>query len=158
MAIVLAAVDEAAAETGFGVAAAGGAAVALATEETDCALEVEALDVVDPPEPELPLETLEVEVEVEPVAPAAETDAADEFAEPPPAVPSASAWFVEPDVLLNFTVNAPDGEVAPCSTEVFAPRSVSAIDSGVWTSPRTSSEVSRFDEYAMPPGERALLA
>jgi hypothetical protein len=61
-------------------------------------------------------------------------------------------------VLLYFTVSAPEGEVAPCSTEVLALTSVSAIDAAVWTSPRTSSEVSRLAEYAMPPGARELFS
>ncbi len=66
--------------------------------------------------------------------------------------------MVEPAVLLYLTVSAPDGEVAPCKTAVFEFSRVSATDCGVWTSPRTSSDVSRFVEYAMPPGARALLA
>jgi hypothetical protein len=49
-------------------------------------------------------------------------------------------------VFPYLTVRAPDGEVAPCSTAVLLLNSVSATDSGVWTSPRTSSEVSRFSE------------
>jgi hypothetical protein len=39
--------------------------------------------------------------------------------------------LVEPVVLLYLTVNAPEGEVAPCKTAVLVPSSVSAIDCGV---------------------------
>ncbi len=61
-------------------------------------------------------------------------------------------------MLPYLTVSAPDDDVAPWSTEVLPVSSVSAIDAGVCTSPRTSSVVSRFAEYAMPPDVRALFA
>ena len=74
------------------------------------------------------------------------------------ALPSASAWFVEPVTFVYFCVTVPEGEVAPSSTAVLAVRSKFAMLSGVCTSPRTSSVVSRLPRYAMPPGARTLLA
>ena len=95
VATVLVPLEEAAFEAGFGAAATAGAAVALVADENVCALGVAALDEADPPEPELPLETLEVEVEVEPSAPAAATDAAAAFAELPlPVLPPARVSLI----------------------------------------------------------------
>ncbi len=132
----------------------------MAPELVPAPLAVEPDDDVDEaaePPPELDMPDVAAAAEPEPADPA-DVVADDELAAPPAPLPSARAWFVEPDVLLYFTVSAPDGEVAPWRTAVLLVSRVSAIDSGVCTSPRTSSEVSRFDEYAMPPGERALLA
>jgi hypothetical protein len=54
--------------------------------------------------------------------------------------------LVEPDVFPYFTVSAPDGDVAPCNTDVLPVSNVSAISGAVCTSPRTSSDVSRLSE------------
>ena len=139
------------------------AAVAPGVGDTDAVVDAAlpvvaavAFDASDaaPLEPPLDVEPETVDdVALPPPAPAPDVDAA-----LVPAPPSASAWFVEPDVLPYLTVNAPDGDVAPCSTDVLLVNSVSAISAPVCTSPRTSSDVSRLPEYAMPPGDRALFA
>jgi hypothetical protein len=167
VAVVAAVVTVAVVGAGFGVAAAAvadaaTAAVAedgVAAEVVDDVLEPLAEDEAAEPEPADDPDT-PADEDVEPAPAAAEDDAVEADDVPPPPRPeaSASAWFVEPDVLPYLIVNAPEGEVAPCSTAVLLLKSVSAMDSGVCTSPRTSSEVSRFSEYAMPPGERELLA
>ena len=142
------------------VAAGDGEAPADDEERYVSALGVAALDApaapaatteFDAPEPSEVLETPVLEMLPPPAAAAA-------AALDVPALASESAWFVEPEVLLYFTVSAPEGEVAPWSTEVLALTSVSAIEGAVCTSPRTSSEVSRFAEYAMPPGARELFS
>jgi hypothetical protein len=123
----------------LGVTADAAADVDVPADEDD----VPAVDVlaVVLPEPVLGPETPLSVVAVVPPAELAETAVVDA---PPPE--SARAWFVDPDVLLYLTVSAPEGDVAPCSTAVSPVNNVSAIDCGVCTSPRTSSDVSRFDE------------
>ena len=121
-AIVVVLPDVPVVETAYGVAAADGAAVGLATEAAACTPELDELLVAD--EPELEREAPEIEVVVEPSALAAETVVADALPEAPKPLASDRAWLVEPDVLLYLTVNAPEGDVAPCRTAVLLPSSV----------------------------------